>query len=101
MLNFLFEYMEVDPYKQVKYIACRLKGGVSAWWEQVLQIREREGNGRVRNWARMKQLLRAQFFLTDYEQILYMKYQHCVQGALFVSEYTKEFNRLSCLKQPQ
>ncbi|KAI0520337.1 hypothetical protein KFK09_007809 [Dendrobium nobile] len=90
-----FEYMEIEPDKQVKYVACRLKGGASAWWTQVLQMRQRENKGRVRNWNRMKQLLRAQFLPTDYEQILYMRYQHCVQGMRSVSEYTEEFNRLS------
>ncbi|XP_028556926.1 uncharacterized protein LOC110109044 [Dendrobium catenatum] len=90
-----FEYMEVDPERQVKYVACRLKGGASAWWAQILQMRQREGKGRVRTWGRMKQLLRAQFLPTDYEQILYIRYQHCVQGGRSVSDYTEEFNRLS------
>ncbi|KAI0503781.1 hypothetical protein KFK09_014724 [Dendrobium nobile] len=43
----------------------------------------------------MKQLLRAQFLPTNYEQILYMRYQHCIQGTRALSEYTEEFNRLS------
>ncbi|KAI0493238.1 hypothetical protein KFK09_027514 [Dendrobium nobile] len=70
------DYMEIDPGKQVKYVACRLKGGASAWWEQVLKMRQREGKGRVRNWTRMKQLLRSRFLPTYFEQILYMRYQH-------------------------
>ncbi|KAI0496820.1 hypothetical protein KFK09_023144 [Dendrobium nobile] len=90
-----FDYMEIDPNKQVKYVACRLKGGASAWWAQTLQLRQRSGKGPVRHWNRMKQLLRAQFLPTDYEQILYMRYQHCEQGSRSVSEYTEEFNRLS------
>ncbi|PKU80524.1 RNA-directed DNA polymerase [Dendrobium catenatum] len=90
-----FEYMEIEPDKQVKYVACRLRGGASAWWAQTLQTRQREGRGRVRGWHRMKQLLRAQFLPTDFEQILYMRYQHCTQGHRSVSEYTEEFNALS------
>ncbi|KAI0501107.1 hypothetical protein KFK09_019325 [Dendrobium nobile] len=90
-----FEYMEIDPEKQVKYVACRLKGGASAWWAQILQMRQREGKGKIRSWNRMKQLLRAQFLPTDFEQILYMRYQHCVQGTRSVSDYTEEFNRLT------
>ncbi|KAI0493337.1 hypothetical protein KFK09_027614 [Dendrobium nobile] len=90
-----FDYLDIDPDKQVKYVACRLKGGASAWWEQTVQSRQRDGRGQVRSWARMKQLLRSQFLPTDYEQILYMRYQHCSQGARSVSEYTEEFNRLS------
>ncbi|KAI0514090.1 hypothetical protein KFK09_010124 [Dendrobium nobile] len=38
-----FDYMEIEPSKQVKYVACRLKGGASAWWAQTLQLRQREG----------------------------------------------------------
>ncbi|KAI0528950.1 hypothetical protein KFK09_001494 [Dendrobium nobile] len=29
-----FEYMDIEPERQVKYVACRLKGDVSAWWQQ-------------------------------------------------------------------
>ncbi|KAI0495130.1 hypothetical protein KFK09_025277 [Dendrobium nobile] len=90
-----FEYMDIEPAKQVKYVACRLKSGASAWWLQLLQSRRREGRGPVRSWWRMKQLLRGQFLPTDYEQMLYMQYQHCSQGARSVNDYTEEFHRLS------
>ncbi|PKU71894.1 RNA-directed DNA polymerase [Dendrobium catenatum] len=90
-----FEYMEINPEKQVKYVACRLKGGASAWWLQLLQSRRREGRGDVRSWFRMKQLLRGHFLPTDYEQMLYLKYQHCTQGSRSVNDYTEEFYRLS------
>ncbi|XP_028552635.1 uncharacterized protein LOC110101527 [Dendrobium catenatum] len=90
-----FEYMDVEPAKQVKYVACRLKSGASAWWLQLLQSRRREGKGPIRSWWRMKQLLRGHFLPTDYEQLLYMQYQHCSQGSRSVNEYTEEFYRLS------
>ncbi|XP_020698415.2 uncharacterized protein LOC110111061 [Dendrobium catenatum] len=90
-----FEYMEIEPEKQVKYVACRLKGGASAWWLQLLQTRRRERRGAVRSWVRIKQLLRGHFLPTDYEQMLYVQYQHCSQGHRSVNEYTEEFYRLS------
>ncbi|KAI0500296.1 hypothetical protein KFK09_018508 [Dendrobium nobile] len=90
-----FDYMEISPEKQVKYVACKLKGGASAWWVQLLQNRRREGKGLVRSWYRMKQLMRGHFLPTDYEQMLYVQYQHCVQGPRSVSDYTEEFYRLS------
>ncbi|XP_020704833.1 uncharacterized protein LOC110115805 [Dendrobium catenatum] len=34
--------MEINPDKQVMYVACRLKGGASAWWLQLIQYRRRE-----------------------------------------------------------
>ncbi|XP_020672881.1 uncharacterized protein LOC110092596 [Dendrobium catenatum] len=90
-----FEYMDIPQDKQVKYVACRLRCGASAWWQQLLQARHREGKGNVRSWTRMKQLLRSHYLPTDYDQILYMKFQHCMQGQRSVSEYTEEFYRLS------
>ena len=30
-----FDYMEVSEEKRVKLMACRLKGGASAWWERL------------------------------------------------------------------
>ncbi|PKU77096.1 hypothetical protein MA16_Dca001702 [Dendrobium catenatum] len=90
-----FEYMEIEPIKQVRYVACRLKAGASAWWQQILQSRRREGRGAVRSWRRMKQLLRGHYLPTDYEQMLYQQYQHCRQGNRSVNDYTEEFYRLS------
>ncbi|XP_028549525.1 uncharacterized protein LOC110110738 [Dendrobium catenatum] len=90
-----FDYMEIAPEKQVKYVACRLKGEAGAWWMQLLQSRRREGKGNVTSWYRMKRLLRGHFLPMDFEQMLYVQYQHCSQGTQSVSEYTEEFYRLS------
>ncbi|KAI0512326.1 hypothetical protein KFK09_012965 [Dendrobium nobile] len=83
-----FEYMEIPKEKQVKYVACHLRGGASAWWMQLLQSRCREGKGQVCSWPRMKQLLRGYFLPTNLEQMLYQKYQHCSQSNRNVSGYT-------------
>ncbi|XP_020679500.1 uncharacterized protein LOC110097468 [Dendrobium catenatum] len=90
-----FDYMEVSPEKQVKYVACRLKGGASAWWLQLIQNRQREGKAPIRSWGRLKQLMRRHFLPTDFEQLLYLQYQQCRQGSRPVHEYTEEFYRLS------
>ncbi|XP_020694320.1 uncharacterized protein LOC110108147 [Dendrobium catenatum] len=67
-VEIFFDYMEIPPVKQVKYVACRLKGGASAWWMQVVQSRRREGKG---------------------------LYQQCHQGQRSINAYTEEFYRLS------
>ena len=38
-----FEYMEIPQEKCVRLVACRLKGGASAWWERLQNRRLREG----------------------------------------------------------
>lgn len=39
----------------------------------------------------MKQLLKARFLPSDYEQILYQQLQQCRQRARSIANYTKEF----------
>ncbi|KAI5683271.1 hypothetical protein M9H77_04499 [Catharanthus roseus] len=64
--------MDIPQEKRVKLVACRLKGGASAWWERLLHRRQGE----------------------DYEQILFQQYQRCQQNQTSVQEYTADFMRL-------
>ncbi|XP_024031026.1 uncharacterized protein LOC112094434 [Morus notabilis] len=66
-----FDCMNIAEEKKVKLVAYKLKGGASAWWEQLQQNRHREGKRPVQTWPKMKQQLRARFLPTDYEQLLY------------------------------
>ena len=66
-----FDYMETPEDKRVRLVACRLKGGASAWWDRKQRAREREGRGRVRSWYRMRRMLMQEFLSPDYEQILF------------------------------
>uniref|UniRef100_A0A5B7BER3 RNA-directed DNA polymerase n=1 Tax=Davidia involucrata TaxID=16924 RepID=A0A5B7BER3_DAVIN len=90
-----FDCMEISDDKQVKLVAYKLKGGASAWWDQVQQNRRRQGKQPVRTWQKMRRLLRERFLPVDYEQVLYQQYQNCRQGGRSVSEYSQEFNTLS------
>ena len=49
-----FDYMEVPEEKRVKLVACRLKGGASAWWERLQNKRICERKQLVRTWFKMK-----------------------------------------------
>ncbi|KAK0602580.1 hypothetical protein LWI29_034915 [Acer saccharum] len=70
-VDHFFEYMEVPEEKQVTLVAYKLKSDTSAWAEQLQHIRRHDGKGRMRTRQRIKQLLRARYLPSDYEQILY------------------------------
>ncbi|KAK1306353.1 hypothetical protein QJS10_CPA10g01096 [Acorus calamus] len=90
-----FDYREVPDAKKTKLVAIKLKGGASAWWEQLQLSRTRMGKRPIQTWYRMKQLLRQRFLPVDYDQILFQQYQNCRQGNRAVRDYTEEFYRLS------
>ncbi|KAK1277185.1 hypothetical protein QJS04_geneDACA021326 [Acorus gramineus] len=93
-----FDYREVPHAKKTKLVAIKLKGGASAWWEQLQLSRTRMGKRPIQTWYRMKHLLRQRFLPVDYDQILFqLLEQNCCQGNRAVRDYTKEFYRLlSC-----
>lgn len=64
--------MEIPEEKQVKMVADKLKGAVSAWWDHKQSTRRRHGELPISSWAWMKQLMYDQFLLSDYQQILYI-----------------------------
>lgn len=102
VLKFFFEYTKIATEKHARYIACKLRSGALAWWTQLTQTRRQQGKCTIQSWREMKQQLRNQFLPFDYEQQLYVQYQHYYQGTCSVNAYTEDFYRLSarnCLRE--
>lgn len=66
-----FDIMDIPEDRQVKIVAYKLRGGASAWWENVQDTRSRQGRRPITVWTRMKELMRGRFLQPDFEQILF------------------------------
>nr|GEX47999.1 RNA-directed DNA polymerase [Tanacetum cinerariifolium] len=84
---------------QVKYVAYKLRGAASSWWENLQTRRRRQRKQPIRTWRKMKRVMFARFLPVDYEQMLYSLYQNCRQSTQTVTEYAEEFMRLASRNQ--
>ncbi|KAA0054966.1 transposon Ty3-I Gag-Pol polyprotein isoform X1 [Cucumis melo var. makuwa] len=89
-----FAYMGTTKNKKVHLVALKLKGGASAWWDQITVNRQKQGKHPIRSWEKMKKLMKQRFVPPNYEQTLYTQYQNCRQGMRKTAEYIEEFHRL-------
>ncbi|GJS50152.1 gag-pol polyprotein-like protein [Tanacetum coccineum] len=88
-----FELMDIPEDSQVKYVAYKLRGATSSWWDNLQTRRRRQRKQPIRTWRKMKRVMFARFLPVDYEQTLYSLY--CRQYSRTVSEYAEEFMRLA------
>lgn len=61
-----FDYIEVSFEKEVKYVACKLKGGFGAWLAQFVKNYKWEEKGLIRSWQQMKHYLHNHFLPSDF-----------------------------------
>nr|GEV23745.1 hypothetical protein CTI12_AA288430 [Tanacetum cinerariifolium] len=94
-----FELMDIPEDSQVKYVAYKLKGAASSWWDNLQTGRQRQRKQPILTWRKMKRVMFARFLRVDYEQTLYSLYQNCYQYSRTVSEYAEEFMRLASRNQ--
>ena len=80
--------------KKVKLVALKLWKYASIWWANLVAKRARNGKGKIRTWAKMKDKLKSKFLPSHYIQDNYSKLHHLKQGSKSVEEYTREFEQL-------
>ena len=90
----VFEYKDVAEDRKVKLIALKLRKYASIWWANLVAKRVRNGKGKIRTWAKMKEKLKSKFLPSHYIQDNYFKLHHLKQGSKSVEEYTREFEQL-------
>nr|GEV99089.1 reverse transcriptase domain-containing protein [Tanacetum cinerariifolium] len=90
----VFEFKEVPENKKVSLIATKLRGRVSAWWQQIKLTRERVRKSKITSWQKMNKCARANFIPHNYQRLMYQRLQNLKQVSKSVEDYTTEFYQL-------
>jgi hypothetical protein len=87
----VFDYKTVPDSKKVKLVALKFRKYASTWWSNVCTKRERMGKDKIRNWAKMKKLMKEKFLPTYYLQENFSQLHNLKQGSKNVEEYARDF----------
>ena len=71
-----------------------MKSHASLWWENLHNLRKRQGKEKIKLWSNMLKLLKIKFLPFDYQQRLFKDYQNLRQKDLSIAAFTKEFFKL-------
>ncbi|XP_074303263.1 uncharacterized protein LOC141637715 [Silene latifolia] len=91
----VFEYKEYDDKKQFKVAILKLTKYASLWYENLKKQRKKEGKAKIESWLKLKKHLLKRFVPKDYEQDNYIKLQSLEQESMSVTDYIKEFEKMS------
>ncbi|XP_016740294.1 uncharacterized protein [Gossypium hirsutum] len=86
----VFECYNYSEQKEVRLAVMEFIDYALIWWDQLFISRRRTGEGPVRTWAEMKQIMRKRFFPSHYHRDLFQKLQSIKQGNRSVEDYYKE-----------
>ena len=65
------KFKKVPEEMKVLLIATRLRGRITAWWQQFKMTRSRLGKSKVTSSEKMKKYLCATFLPYNYQRIMY------------------------------
>ena len=71
-----------------------MKSHAALWWENLQNLRKRQGKEKIKLWPKMLKLLKVKFMPSDYQQILFRDYQNLRQKDLSISAFTEEVLKL-------
>ena len=60
---------ETDP-RRTKIAASKMKSRAALWWENLQNLRKRQGKEKIKLWPKMLKLLKVKFMPSDYQQRL-------------------------------
>ena len=64
-LNKYFDFEEIEDKKKMKYVATRLKGHTTIWWDELYIYREGIGTKKINSWDNMLYKIKSKFMPKD------------------------------------
>ncbi|XP_035834279.1 uncharacterized protein LOC110883263 [Helianthus annuus] len=94
MVECVFYYKETTEENKVKIVAMKLRKYASTWWANTRTKRERLGKPKVKEWAKMKRLMKQKFMPSYYLQASCSQLYHLKQNHRPAEEYSQDFEYL-------
>ncbi|KAK1607883.1 hypothetical protein QYE76_031556 [Lolium multiflorum] len=86
----IFRIHNYSGAKKVAMASLEFEDYANTWWEQVVTLREENGEDPIDTWEEMKEEMQARFVPVHYKTNLFNKLQKLKQGTKTVEEFYKE-----------
>nr|GEW99599.1 RNA-directed DNA polymerase [Tanacetum cinerariifolium] len=93
-LECAFDYKDTTKENKVKIVAMKLRKYASTWWANTCTKRKRLGKKKVKDWLKMKRLMKQKFLPSYYIQASFSQLHHLKQNQRPAEEYSREFEYL-------
>ncbi|KAK1678899.1 hypothetical protein QYE76_039747 [Lolium multiflorum] len=88
----IFRIHNYSGAKKVAMASLEFEDYANTWWEQVVTLREDNGEDPIDTWEEMKEEMQARFVPTHYKTDLFNKLQKLKKGTKTVEEFYKEMD---------